>query len=604
MHNQLSRSCALFLTTLMLLSTFLISNPQISLAAGTEPAIKISSCQIAPGETEVVAITAQNIPSPGLAGYEIGILYDPLKLEVVGLEKSSTDSFTMQIPNLNNSGIAKLSAIQAAGVEGDITLARLKIKANQSAEGDTQLKLTIYDLVLEDLKSIQAQATNGQVKITASSGQTPEKNNPLSLNIVSLPDAEVNQPYSVTLTANNGTPPYSWSASGLPEGLTMNSKTGEISGKPTSKADSSFVQVSLTDSQSPAQTVSAQFPLEVIEEKTSGSSNSTEDPIPTKPTTPTTTPTSPTLPQIPSPANSHATTRIFGNTATQTAAKIAEQTGWTGTAILASSTSYGMVDALTAGPLASYLKAPILLTEAGNSLNADTKAALTKLKVKTIYVTSGTGVISQAILDELKEMGIKVESLGGTDRFATSANIAQKMVELGAPVTKAAVAYGWTPQDALSIASIASAQTQPILLTEKDKIPASVQTFLAAHRNISHTDVIGGTGVISEEVKALLPGATRHFGLTAYDTNAQVIRNFDSLIKYDRVYLANGETAIDALAGAPLAAQSQAAIVLTNQVIPEAAVYVKGKISENSVITALGGAAVVPANVIDSIAAN
>ncbi|MBC2722190.1 MAG: cell wall-binding repeat-containing protein [Desulfosporosinus sp.] len=294
------------------------------------------------------------------------------------------------------------------------------------------------------------------------------------------------------------------------------------------------------------------------------------------------------------------THRVSGTTATQTAVQIAEQTGWTGQAILASSTSYGMVDALTAGPLAFYLKAPILLTEAGNTLNPDTKAELIKLKVRTVYVTSGTGVISQAILNELKGMGISVESLGGVDRFATSANIAQKMVDLGAQVDKVAIAYGWKNQDALSIASIASAQTQPILLTEKEIIPNSVKTFLITN-NIKATDVIGGTGVISNGLITQLPSATRHAGNTAYDTNTQVLKDFDASIRYDHVYLANGETGIDALAGAPLAAQSKAAIILTNQVVPEAATFVKSKLTSTSVVTALGGKAAVPETVLTRV---
>ena len=140
------------------------------------------------------------------------------------------------------------------------------------------------------------------------------------------------------------------------------------------------------------------------------------------------------------PFNAFATgtvsTRLAGITAAQTAVEIANQTGWTGTAILASSASYGMVDALTAGPLASYLEAPILLTGAGNVLDADTKAELVKLAVTKVYVTSGTAVISQAVLTELAAMSITVIPLGGFDRAATSVNIASKMVG----VTKVAVA--------------------------------------------------------------------------------------------------------------------------------------------------------------------
>ena len=287
-------------------------------------------------------------------------------------------------------------------------------------------------------------------------------------------------------------------------------------------------------------------------------------------------------------------TRLSGTTAEQTAVEIADQTGWTGTAILASSASYGMVDALTAGPLAYYLKAPILLTGAGKVLDPATKAELIELAVTKVYVTSGTAVISQAVLDELDDMKITVVPLGGVDRFETSVKIAKEMVTLGAPVTKVAVAYGWLIQDALSIASIATQASEPILLTNNDGLSASAQAFLKANPGITASDVIGGTGVIYDSVLAQLPKPTRHFGITAYDTNAQVIKDFAPSLEFDQVYLANGVTGIDALSGAPLAAQTKSAIVLTDGVTsPAAGAFVKGKMSANSVVTALGGEAVV-----------
>lgn len=288
-------------------------------------------------------------------------------------------------------------------------------------------------------------------------------------------------------------------------------------------------------------------------------------------------------------ADTVLTTRLAGTTAVHTAVAIAEQTGWTGTAVLASSASYGMVDALTAGPLASYLKAPILLTGVEDTLDAATKAELTKLKVKTVYVTSGTAVIKQGALNELAGLGISVVPLGGFDRAETSVNIAKQMVG----VTKVALANGL--QDALSIASVAAAANQPILLTDKDALPASISTYLAANPSIRSSEIIGGTGVISDGVKAQLPSATRHAGMTAYDTNNRVIQDFSSSLEFDKVYVASGVTGIDALAGAPLAAQTKSAILLTDgQSVPVAAAFVNSKSSNKTVVTALGGIAVVP----------
>lgn len=57
---------------------------------------------------------------------------------------------------------------------------------------------------------------------------------PLPLRIMdeTLPEARLGQPYSHTMTAEGGTPPYTWSARGLPVGLRMNTRTSVISGIP------------------------------------------------------------------------------------------------------------------------------------------------------------------------------------------------------------------------------------------------------------------------------------------------------------------------------------------------------------------------------------
>jgi hypothetical protein len=66
-----------------------------------------------------------------------------------------------------------------------------------------------------------------------------------------LPGGRLNQPYSVTLQATGGTPPYTWSlASGsLPRGLTLSSN-GVISGTPTATGLFPFT-ITVTDSASP-----------------------------------------------------------------------------------------------------------------------------------------------------------------------------------------------------------------------------------------------------------------------------------------------------------------------------------------------------------------
>ncbi len=52
----------------------------------------------------------------------------------------------------------------------------------------------------------------------------------LVLQTNSLPSGEAGAPYNTPLSATGGVPPYSWSVSGLPEGLKVNQNTGIISG--------------------------------------------------------------------------------------------------------------------------------------------------------------------------------------------------------------------------------------------------------------------------------------------------------------------------------------------------------------------------------------
>ncbi|MGE3854997.1 MAG: Ig domain-containing protein, partial [Planctomycetota bacterium] len=63
-----------------------------------------------------------------------------------------------------------------------------------------------------------------------------------------LPPATRNAPnYTQTFTGANGKTPYSWSATGLPPGMTINPISGVVSGTPTGVATTYNVDVTLTD---------------------------------------------------------------------------------------------------------------------------------------------------------------------------------------------------------------------------------------------------------------------------------------------------------------------------------------------------------------------
>ena len=73
---------------------------------------------------------------------------------------------------------------------------------------------------------------------------------PLTLTTTSLPAGSVGVPYSQTLAASGGFPPYAWqlSSGNTPGGLTLNQYSGTISGTPATAGSFSF-QVKVYDSQ-------------------------------------------------------------------------------------------------------------------------------------------------------------------------------------------------------------------------------------------------------------------------------------------------------------------------------------------------------------------
>ena len=85
---------------------------------------------------------------------------------------------------------------------------------------------------------------------------------PLTLTTPSPANAKVGVAYSQALAVAGGTSPYSWSATGLPAGLAINSSSGAISGT-TTATGTATVAVTVTDSSIPQQTATKSYSLTV-----------------------------------------------------------------------------------------------------------------------------------------------------------------------------------------------------------------------------------------------------------------------------------------------------------------------------------------------------
>ncbi len=110
------------------------------------------------------------------------------------------------------------------------------------------------------------------VTVTDSGGevvQNAQKTLPLQINALlnittaSLPTDRLQLAYSTTLAATGGAAPYTWSVTGLPGGLSVNSGTGVVSGTPTASGAFSIV-VTVTDSGGEVvQSAQKTFPLQI-----------------------------------------------------------------------------------------------------------------------------------------------------------------------------------------------------------------------------------------------------------------------------------------------------------------------------------------------------
>jgi hypothetical protein len=91
---------------------------------------------------------------------------------------------------------------------------------------------------------IRATDADGR-KATTTLGSVIEPTPPLLISTVSLASATVAQPYTALLSATGGIPPYSWTVSGLPDGLSADA-AGQVSGTPLASGTST-VSAAVTD---------------------------------------------------------------------------------------------------------------------------------------------------------------------------------------------------------------------------------------------------------------------------------------------------------------------------------------------------------------------
>ena len=204
-------------------------------------------------------------------------------------------------------------------------------------------------------------------------------------------------------------------------------------------------------------------------------------------------------------------------------------------------------------------------------------------------------------LDELPSvLADALPRLGGSDRYGTAAAVSAAVFPDGAPV--AFVASGDDFPDALAAGPVAAMLGGPVLLVNRDWVPAATAAELTRLAP-SEIVVVGGTGVVSEQVESGLRSfadrVSRVAGLDRYGTAAALSELVAAPV--ETVYVATGENFPDALAAAPLVAADGAPLLLLSPAgVPASAAAALERLAPDRIVV-LGGTGTVPTSVADEL---
>lgn len=296
-------------------------------------------------------------------------------------------------------------------------------------------------------------------------------------------------------------------------------------------------------------------------------------------------------------------TRLAGGDRYATAAALSQARFGPGVSTAFVATGGSFPDALAGSPAAAMAGGPILLT-ARDGLPAATANELARLRPARIVVLGGPGVVSDRVAGQLAGYTRHVERWWGANRFETAAAISRSTFTPGVAV--AYLATGSTFPDALSGGALAGRNGGPILLVGADSIPAATADELARLRP-AQIVVLGGTGVISENVRAAAAAfattgsATRLAGANRFTTSVAISQAANGGGGSDVVFVATGTNFPDGLAGGAVAALVPGPILLvTPTQLPGSIANELGRLNPDTVYV-IGGTGAISDGVVNAM---
>ena len=250
---------------------------------------------------------------------------------------------------------------------------------------------------------------------------------------------------------------------------------------------------------------------------------------PNQPGTVTPTPSTPAEQQ-------KTTTRVAGADRIQTSVEVSKKYYKSAETVIVANYEQ-FADSLSTSALSKALKAPILLVKK-DQLDSVVAQEIKRLGAKNVIVIGGEKSIDKT-KDSLSQYNVR--TIAGSDRYETSAKIAQEIIKLTG-TKKAVIASGEVFADALTVAPLANKNNMPILLVQPNNIPKATQEVL---KQIEEVIIVGGEKTISKEVENKLPNPTRIAGANRYETAKKIYEY--GFKDRSEVNIANGTVPADSL---------------------------------------------------------
>jgi putative cell wall-binding protein len=191
--------------------------------------------------------------------------------------------------------------------------------------------------------------------------------------------------------------------------------------------------------------------------------------------------------------------RLAGSDRYATSRAAAELGGTSANVLIATGRDYP--DALSAASVGNSTGSPVLLVNGtAAQLDAATLATLKKVGAGSATIVGGTGVVNMRIEQGLKNAGLSVTRLAGSNRYATNDEVVQRYFPASA--LKVLFASGTGFADALPASVLAGRWKVPLLLTAQSCIVPTAADFMQ-QRGTESVALVGGPGVLDAGVVAL-----------------------------------------------------------------------------------------------------